>query len=373
MVSTSIPEKPKALSPSIAITGSPLTTAAATAKPMPTPMMPQVPTSRRLRGLYMSTMLRVKSSALAPSLTRHASGLALTMSRTTFSALWKFIGIGFLARVSASFAMFLFLRSATAGSRSALRMRIRQQPLGHGHGQVRDARLLDEGTDLRVGLRIGRAFAEDNQRLLRALQQVERALDGFRRRNLLGRWIHHLDQGPFPELRIEGLREQLRRQVEVHAARAAGDGGADGARDAHTDVLGVQHAEGGLGERSGDGQLVHLFVVALLQVDDLALAGAADEDHREAIGGGVGQCGQAVEEAGGGNRQADARLLRHEAGDGGGVACVLLMAERNHAHACGLCHAGEVGDRDTGQTEDRVDAVELEGIDDEVKAVGYIL
>src|SRR6185295_6752413 len=47
---------------------------------MPTPMMPQVPTSIRLRGLYMSTMLRVKSSALAPSLTSIASGWALTMS-----------------------------------------------------------------------------------------------------------------------------------------------------------------------------------------------------------------------------------------------------------------------------------------------------
>src|SRR5437879_12868407 len=87
---------------------------------MPIPITPQVPTSRRLRGLYMSTMLRVKSSALAPSLTRHASGLALTMSRTTASALWKLIGVGFLARVSASFAMFLFLRSAIAPSHSAV-------------------------------------------------------------------------------------------------------------------------------------------------------------------------------------------------------------------------------------------------------------
>src|SRR5258707_602134 len=113
-VSTSMPEKPKALSPSTAITGPPLTTAAATEKPMPMPMMPQVPTSRRLRGLYMSTMLRVKSSALAPSLTRHGSGFALTMSRTTASALWKFIGTGFFARVSAILAMFLFLRSAMA-------------------------------------------------------------------------------------------------------------------------------------------------------------------------------------------------------------------------------------------------------------------
>ena len=208
---------------------------------------------------------------------------------------------------------------------------------------------------------------------LAPLSRSSARLHGVRRRDLARRRIDHLDQRFPAGCRVHGLREQLGRQVEVDAARAAGDGGADGARDAHADVLGVQHAEGGLAQRLGDGQLVHLLVVALLQVDDLALAGAADQDHREAIGGGVGQRGQAVEEAGGGHRQADAGLLRHEAGDGGGVAGVLLVAERNHAHAFGLRHAGEVGDRDAGQTEDRVDAVELQGIDDQVKAVGHVL
>src|SRR5262245_193446 len=86
---------------------------------MPTPMMPQVPTSMRLRGLYMSTMERVKSSALAPSLTSIASGLALTMSRTTLSALWKFIGLGFFASVSAILATLPFFLSATALVHSA--------------------------------------------------------------------------------------------------------------------------------------------------------------------------------------------------------------------------------------------------------------
>ena len=252
-------------------------------------------------------------------------------------------------------------------------MRVGQQALGHGHGQIGDAGALDEGADVRVGLGVGGALAEQDQRTLGALEQFKGALHRVLGRDLARRRIDHLDQRFLAGFRVHGLSEQLGRQVEVDAARAAGDGGTDGARDAHTDVLGVQHAEGGLGERLGDGQLVHLLVVTLLQVDDLALAGAADEDHREAIGGGVGQCGQAVEEAGGGHRQADAGLLRHEAGDGGGVAGVLLMAERNHAHACGLCHAGEVGDRDAGQTEDRVDAVEFEGIDDEVKAVGHCL
>src|SRR2546429_9412255 len=48
-----------------------------------------------------------------------ASGFALTMSRTTLSALWKFIGVGFFASASAIFATFLVLRSAIALSHSA--------------------------------------------------------------------------------------------------------------------------------------------------------------------------------------------------------------------------------------------------------------
>src|SRR5213592_3510740 len=83
------------------------------------PMMPQVPTSMRFLGWYMSTIERVKSSALAPSLTSIASGLALTMSRTTLSALWKFIGVGFLASVSPNLAMLVVFFSLMAFSHSA--------------------------------------------------------------------------------------------------------------------------------------------------------------------------------------------------------------------------------------------------------------
>ena len=120
------------------------------------------------------------------------------------------------------------------------------------------------------------------------------------------------------------------------------------------------------------GELVHLLVVALLQVDDLALARAADEDHRKAVGGGVGERRQAVEKAGGGYREADARLARHEAGDGRGMPGILFVTEGDHAHALRLQLAREVGDRDAGQAEDRIDAVELERIDDELKAVGFL-
>src|SRR5436190_15972349 len=86
---------------------------------MPTPMMPHVPTSIRFLGWYMSTIERVKSRALAPSFTSIASGFALTMSRTTLSALWKFIGEGFFASVSAILATLAVFLSWMAFSHSA--------------------------------------------------------------------------------------------------------------------------------------------------------------------------------------------------------------------------------------------------------------
>ena len=58
-----------------------------------------------------------------------------------------------------------------------LRMRVRQQTLGHAHRQVRNAALLDQGADLLIGLRVGRTLAEDDQGALGSLQHVERALD----------------------------------------------------------------------------------------------------------------------------------------------------------------------------------------------------
>src|SRR3982750_779032 len=86
---------------------------------MPTPMMPHVPTSMRFLGFYMSTIGGVKEGGLGPLLTGVASGFALMMSLTAASALWKFIGVGFLASVSAIFAMLPLFFSATALSHSA--------------------------------------------------------------------------------------------------------------------------------------------------------------------------------------------------------------------------------------------------------------
>ena len=129
-----------------------------------------------------------------------------------------------------------------------LLVRVGQQALGHRHRQVRDAGLLDQRADVGVGLRVGRALAEDDQRLLRALEQIERALHRVGRRDLARRRIDDLDQRVPAGFRVDRLREELGRQVEVDAAGTAGDRGADRARDADADVLGVQHAERGLGD-----------------------------------------------------------------------------------------------------------------------------
>ena len=265
------------------------------------------------------------------------------------------------------------LQHGRARRARALRMRVGQQALGHAHRQERNAALFDKRADRVVGLRVGRALAENDQRALGALEHVERALDRVRRRNLRRRRVDHLDQRLLAGLRIHDLAEQLGRQIEIDAAGTARHRGADRARHADADVGGMQHAEGRLAQRLGDGELVHLLVVALLQVDDLALGRARDQDHREAVGRGVRERGQAVEEAGRRHREADAGLLGQKAGDRGRIAGVLLVPERKHADARGLRHAAEVGDRDARHAVDGVDAVELERIDDEMKAVRQLL
>ena len=131
----------------------------------------------------------------------------------------------------------------------------------------------------------------------------------------------------------------------------------------------MQHPKSGFAQRLGNGQLVHLLVVALLQVDNFALAGAADQNHGEAIGGGIGQRRQTIKKTRRRDRQADPRLLRQEAGRGGGIARVLLVAERNHAHALALRHARQVGNRDARQAKQRVNAIELERVNEQMKAV----
>src|SRR5262249_48665061 len=94
---------------------------------------------------------------------------------------------------------------------------------------------------------------------------------------------------------------------------------------------------------------------------------------RETVGCGMRKRGQAVQKARCGNCQADAGLPGQKAGNRRGIACVLLVAERQHADAGGLRHPTEISDRNAGNAVNRVDAVELERIDDKVKTVSQFL
>src|SRR4029453_10606434 len=86
---------------------------------MPDPMMPQGPTSMRLRGLYMSMMPRAKSSVLAPSLTRMASGRSLMTVRNAPSAAWKSMGAEFFMSLGAILATFSSRFALTAAPQPA--------------------------------------------------------------------------------------------------------------------------------------------------------------------------------------------------------------------------------------------------------------
>ena len=236
-------------------------------------------------------------------------------------------------------------------------------------GRKGTAALFHQRADGVIGLRIGRTLAEYDQGALGALEHIEGALDRFGRRNLGRRRVDHFYKRLLSRLRIHHLSEQLGRQVEIDATGTARHRGADRARQTDTYVLRVQHAECRLAQRLGDGELIHLFVVALLQVDDLALRRTRHQDHREAVGGGVSERGQAVEKARRRHREANTGFLGEETGDRRRITGVLLMPERDDADALGLRHPAKIRDRDAGHTVDRIEAIELQRIDDEMEAI----
>ena len=92
-VEKSIPENPKAESPSMATTLLPVATAAPTIEPIPMPMMAHVAQSTRWRGNDMLMASRVSSRVLAPSLTSITSGLASRIGLITPRAVQWCIGI----------------------------------------------------------------------------------------------------------------------------------------------------------------------------------------------------------------------------------------------------------------------------------------
>ncbi|MGY4652726.1 hypothetical protein ACVWWN_006522 [Mycobacterium sp. URHB0021] len=71
------------------------------------------------------------------------------------------------------------LQGKRPGGGRRLWMIVGQQALGHRHRHVRRPRGLDKLGDLLVGLRVGGALAEHDQRSFRVGQQVDRRIDSL--------------------------------------------------------------------------------------------------------------------------------------------------------------------------------------------------
>ena len=87
------------------------------------------------------------------------------------------------------------------------------------------------------------------------------------------------------------------RQIEVDATRPPRHRRMDCARDSNADIFGLADAERRLGVGLRRVHLIEFFVVALLEIDDLAVARPADLDHRKTVGGRVGQRHHTVQKA----------------------------------------------------------------------------
>ncbi len=86
------------------------------------------------------------------------------------------------------------------------------------------------------------------------------------------RRIDDLDQRLPAGLGVETGAEHLGGQVEIDAAGPPGDRGADRPRDADADILRAVDPVRRLGVGPGGGELVHLLVIALFEIDDRAVA-----------------------------------------------------------------------------------------------------
>jgi len=227
-----------------------------------------------------------------------------------------------------------------AGGGGRLRVIVGQEAFGHRHWQIGYAGCLDERSNVFVCLSIGRPFAQDDEGTLGACQQVERAFDRFRRRDLRWRRIDDLHQGFFCRLCIQWRAEGIRGQIKVYAARPARYGGVDRPRNPDTNILWAVDTIRGLGIRLRGIQLIELFVVTLLEINDCPIARSADQYHREAIRGGVRQGQHSVEEPRGRDGETNARLLRQISGYRCGVSCGLFVTKSNVSQTLGLCQSG---------------------------------
>ena len=243
-----------------------------------------------------------------------------------------------------------------AARQSAERAVVGQYALGHRHGVVGYAGLVDKSFELIFDAGIGSALADDDGGFLCCGEHGDGAVDGFLGRRHGRAEVDRLIEELVGVVAVHDGAHTGSGDVEIYAAGTARYGCAVGADHSGGDVFGLIDAVSGFDQGFGYVELVEAFVCALLEVDGFAYARTADLNHRVAVDSSVGGGGEAVEEAERRYCQKHTGLAGEVAVGGGGHAGLLLVAEADKAYAASLGDICEFGHGDAYKAVHRVDA-----------------
>ena len=246
-------------------------------------------------------------------------------------------------------------------------MIVRDDALALRRAHEGDLRAIDEGAHLVLRARPGHALADEHERVLGLLEQVQRRLDIFLRRYHARRLGHAPDLRGLVEVAL--ALDDVVGHVEVAGARTAIDRMTGG----HLDVVGnARHALDAvreLAERRGDMHLALLLEGA--HAAAIGLRGATDQDHRPAVLLCVGETGETVHDAWAGHRDARAGPARQIAVGPGRVGGGLLVAHADIGDAFFLRRCGDRADRKADNPEQVIDALLLEAPGHQCSAVDF--
>jgi len=274
-------------------------------------------------------------------------------------------------------------RGGRAGARRIAGGCRANRALGHAHGGGKECRSSRPArANVVVGLGIG---PRPLPRMIRGRLALFSTSSGARFDGCgapeicAGRRVDHLDQRvSFRPSASITCPEQLGRQIEIDAARAARDGGRGSRRRQANADIGGRAARGTppctavLQSRAGPSPRSPPCCRSTISRSDEP----RDQDHRKTVGGGVRQsAGQAVEEAG------EPITVRADAGFSWSESRRLTPHNRRSARGgtrltrmpgCPAPMRAEVRDRDAGHAVDGVETVKPECIDDQIKAIGLL-
>ena len=213
------------------------------------------------------------------------------------------------------------LQREAAGRADRKRVVVGHHALAHRGGKERQLRALDKGShfSFRAGGR--HALADNDQRALRRLEDIQRLLDIFRHRlhpRRLGATLHLVHV-----VGVAGAGNQVVGDVEVGGAGPAVDRLPH--RHFHVERDAMHMLDGVRPFTHGGCAHDLAFLLERAHAVAVRFGCAADQQHRPAILLRVGQAREAVDHAGAGDDDARSRAPGHVADGAGGVGRGLLI------------------------------------------------